>query len=137
MATAGYQSKVYVTTTDTGPTSSDLINGITSFSWSPSRAKLDTSVLGEAFTNAMAGKSTNDPSVSALYLPADTGQGRLITAFGSGATVWVHFSPDGGTACLKVGVIVLGYPLKSDQGGVVTAEYQLASTTAIGTSTAS
>lgn len=137
MATAGYLSKLYVTTTDTNPTSSDLIAGIQSLGWHPTKAELDTGILGDAFTSTILGKSTNKPTVTALYLPSDTGQGRLITAFGSGATVYLHFSPDGTSSCLKVGVVVSGYPIKSDQAGIVTVDYAFASTTAMGTSTAS
>lgn len=137
MATAGYASKVYVTTTDTNPSSSDLIGGIQSLSWQPSRAELDTGVLGESFTSLILGKTSNKPSISALYVPSDTGQGRLITAWGSGDTVWIHYDPAGTGACLKVGVKVPSYSPKSDQGGIVTADYTLSSCTAPGTSTVS
>lgn len=137
MATAGYSSRLFVTTTDTSPSTSDLVGEVQSVSWNPTKAKLDTGVLGEAFQKSMQGKSGNEPSISALYAPSDTGQGRLITAFTSGATVYLHWDPLGTGACQKVGVKVFGYPQKTDQAGLVTAEYTVSGCTALGTSTVS
>lgn len=137
MATAGYSSKLYVTTTDTNPSSSDLIGGIQSTTFAPSRAELDTGILGETFTSLSLGKTTNAPAITALYIPADTGQARFIAAWSSGNTVWLHFDALGSGSCAKIGVKVSAYSVKSDQGGLVTVDFTLKSATAPGTSTAS
>ena len=137
MATAGYKSVVYVTTTDTNPSSSDILGGIQSFNWAATKAELDTGILGETFTSLILGKSTVAPAVTCLYTPADTGQSRLITAWGSGATVWIHHDPFGTGSCYKAGIKVSGYPIKAEQAGLITVDYALKSTTALGTSTVS
>lgn len=137
MATAGYTSKGYCTTAATNPSAADLIGGIQNLSWNPSRAELDTGILGEAFTSAILGKSSNKPTITALYTPADTGQSRLIAAFSSGATVYIHYDPLASGTALRVGVKVSGFSLKSDQAGLVIADYTLVSTTAMDTSTVS
>jgi hypothetical protein len=137
MATAGYLSKLYCTTGATNPSSADLVGGIQSLSWNPSRAELDTGILGEAFTNAILGKSSNKPTITALFTPADTGQARMITAFGSGDTVYLHYDPAGTGACYRVGIKVSGWAVKSDQAGLVTVDFTFVSATAMDTSTVS
>jgi hypothetical protein len=136
-ANAGYLSRLFVTTTDTNPTTSDLIGGVQNASWNAVRAELDTSALTDTFTKAIQGQSSNKPTIATLFDSTDTGQGRLITAFGSGATVYLHYDPTGSGACLKVGVKCFGYSPKSAPNAPVTADYTISAVTAMGTSTVS
>lgn len=136
-ATAGYLTKVYITTTDTNPSASDLMSFTQTASYNPSMAELDTSSLGEAFTKFILGQETTEVSVSLVYDPTDTAQGRLESAFNGRSSVWVHVALLGTSACKKVECKVLSLSYNLDRGDKVPLEVSLKSVGARSTSTVS
>ena len=136
-ATAGYLTNVYITTTDTNPTSSDRMGFTQSANYDPSMAELDTSSLGDAFTKFILGQETTEVTVSLVYDPTDTAQGRIESAFNGRSSVWVHVALTGTTACKKVECKVLSFSVTLDRGDKVPAEFTLKSVGARGTSTVS
>jgi hypothetical protein len=137
MPTAGYSSVLYITTTDTAPTSADRVGSLSSVSYNRTRAELDASYMGDAETGFILGKKGAELSLSFDYDSANAGQSRIEAAFDSGATIYAHLSLDGGTACKKVPVKVPAFNVETSQDGKVSASLSLKSVGAVSTSTAS
>lgn len=136
-ATAGYLAKVYITTSDTNPTASDLMGHTTSAGYNPSMAELDTSSLGEAFTKFILGQETTEVALSLVYEPSDTAQGRIESAFNGRTSIWVHVALTGTTACKKVECKVTAFSVSLEPGSAVTASATIKSVGARSTSTVS
>lgn len=136
-ATAGYATEVYITTTDTNPSASNLLGKTQSASYNPTMAELDTSAISEAFTSFILGQETTEVSVTLVYDPSDTAQAALETAFNGRTSVWVHVALTGTTACKKVECKVLNLGYNLDRGDKVPLEVTLKSVGARSTSTVS
>lgn len=134
---AGHLSKLYVTSTDVNPTSANLISNLLSSGLSKTRAELDTSYQGDNLTSFIVGKTGAEVPVSLDYDPANAAQALLETVYDSGATVWVHWSPDGTTACKKIPCKVSSISIESSADGKVSMTPTLKSVGAVSTSTAS
>lgn len=136
MAIAGHTSRLYITTTDVAPAAADLVSKVSSTGLSRTRAELDASYLGDGETSFILGKRSAELPLSFDYEPANAGQSRIEAAFDSGATIFAHFSHDGGSACKKVPVKVASFAIDTSQDGKVSVSTTLKSVGAVGASTA-
>ncbi|GEL75209.1 hypothetical protein [Myxococcus virescens] len=134
MALAGYLARVAITATNVAPTTADLVNPTMSTGMNRTAAELDNSYLGNAYTSFILGKRGAEVPLEGDYDAADVAQARVIAAFESGASIWVHVLFDGTTG-QRVEARCSGYNIGADQGGKVTFSATIKSVGAVQAST--
>lgn len=136
-ATAGYISKLAVTTTATNPGSSDVCGIAVSTGLNKSFAELETNYLGGGgHTSYFAGLRSIEVPFSGDYDSADTALTRLEAAHDDGSTIYVHVLFNGTTG-KRVPCKVPGFSIESSVDGKVTVSVTLKSVGAAAASTLS
>ena len=117
MATAGYLGKAKHATTLGG--SYTAIDGIKEVSFPLKRASLDTSDLKDdsGWKTSIVGMAEGDVTLSGDWLPADTQQAALRTAFINGTSVFLQVLPDG-TNGYKGEFYVTGFDIQPSMDGL-------------------
>ncbi len=136
MATAGYATRIGITTTDTAPSASDLAAPVMSTGLNRTAAELDTSYLGTAYTAFILGKRGAEVPYEADWDSSDTAQTRIIAAFNDGSSIWVHVLYTG-TAGDKVECKVSGITIGTPQDGKVSFSATIKSVGAVASTTLS
>lgn len=136
-AIAGYGAQLYVTTTDTNPSASDLVASIRQFSQNESYAELDTSRIGEAFTQLIGGQIGTEVPISGDWDTADTPLGRFRTALRARTTIYVHIRYSASGSCDKIPVKVTAFNIDASNSSAVTYSGTIKSVGAVGSSTVS
>lgn len=127
-ATAGYLDGIYITTSASTPSGSDLLNGCDKCDFNEDVAELDTTdfpKLGEH--SAIGGEHSHAISLSGHYIPADTGQGRLPTGLTARSTVYITRYPLGhasATGAKQIACLVTSFKVTTDKAG--TAKFDCA-----------
>lgn len=128
MASVGYLTRMRVS--DDGVSAGAvLIGGLTSAPFPQDREEIDSTALGDASKQALAGQWDNEITLSCHYIAADAGQVDLLAAAyadnASDANVlWLHYCPDGSTTLRKVKVRVMSANFNSEPSGTQTVEFR-------------
>lgn len=136
MATvAGYLAKVGVTTSSSTMTSADYVGGLKSIDFGRARELLETTSFASNTAGErafIAGLKNVDISTSGDYDSANTPQGRLVTAYDAGSSVWIQYAPNG-TAGWKVECKVESFNLADSFDGKAEFDCALKATGAVST----
>lgn len=131
MASAGTGARVRVTTTDTGGSSADEINGCNSINFERARELLETTDFSDAANgkSVIAGLKGYTFSLGMDY-ETTSPQSRLETALGDGSSVWIGFLTNG-TVGWRVECKVGKYSVSATPQGKVEATCDLTCTAAV------
>jgi hypothetical protein len=96
MALAGHAATLRIRTSSGIGTSGDDVDGVDQFSLNRVREELETTDLKDGADRVyILGLKGGEVPVSGDYESGDTPQGRMLTAFGDGSSVWAVVLWDG------------------------------------------
>jgi predicted secreted protein len=133
MAGAGNAAIIRIRTSSGIGTSSDDVDGANQFSLKKMRDELDTTDLkGGVDKTFILGLKGHEIPISGDYESADTPQGRLVTAFDDGSSVWAVCLWDG-SAGIMIECKVPSFDIDVAHDGKVTFSAKLIATGAVAT----
>lgn len=94
--TAGFNGRIYVTTTDTTPAGGDLLGDTSDLSFNMSANLLDdTAHGGDGARSNVYGLIESGYSITAFYNATSTVQTRIENALLNRTKLWFHYQPAG------------------------------------------